>query len=231
MQYSVTTKRETAFISRDSGFWDGDTLHQQIQTDIEHSKAALTVFPTIDSFIKQSAPPPRNADLDEIKAVFDLRTLQKELISALSVAFRKRYSASKLDWHLIHSELTSAIVYDINQQTLFAELAYGVEALVESTVWVYPMAGPNLLGQHRLMTLASLNPAQAAFEQPAPNLFLGLSKPATEEPKILNKWHRVTATVRVLLRLFNKNVSEAEIDAVSIEKIQEVKPAASSVAP
>jgi PIN domain len=235
MQYSVTKKRETAFITRDGGFWEGEDLHEQIRRDIEDSKAPLTVFPTIDSFIKQSAPPPRKATSEEVEQVFDLGTLHKELIAALSGAFRKAYTSSKLEWQLGDSKMTSAVIYDIDEQTAFAEVTYALEAFVESTTWVYPMAEPGLglFGQGQLAP-APLNPFSplSAMLNPQPhNLFSGFAQP-TAGPKAVNRRHAVIANVRVLLRILNKKVSEAEIDSVSIAKREDVEAAAAvTVAP
>jgi hypothetical protein len=220
MQYCFTTKRDTAFISRDGGFWDGEALHEQIQRDIENLHAPISVFPSVDSFIRKSAPPPRDGDLAEIQALFDLRTLEKELIPALSAAFRKRYSANSLNWQLREFTLDKAIVYDINQNTSFAELTYLADGIVESSINTYPMM---TAGMGPLAAIGGFN--QVIMAQPLNPLGILAPQPEIQGPRFVRRWHRADAKIRVLLRVLNKKVSEAEIDSAIIENILEIDPA------
>jgi hypothetical protein len=56
LQYAETEKKSVALVTADGGFWNDTQVHDHILEDIKNRKVDVSVFRSVEDFVKASAP-------------------------------------------------------------------------------------------------------------------------------------------------------------------------------
>jgi len=107
LSYSDTAGTQVAFISGDSGFWAKDAPHPDIQHDLQSKGGRVSIYKTIDDFIKSHAPAPTPVTAEWVEEHLPIQTIEPELLQKVSADLAKELRAVIRDLTLEHSELYS----------------------------------------------------------------------------------------------------------------------------
>jgi len=92
LEYCASASAEVAFISADSGFWEGDHIHPQVQKDTQSKNGRIAIYRSIPDFLQQHAPAPVTATQQWVEQNFQVQAIEAQLIDRawreLSAQFR-----------------------------------------------------------------------------------------------------------------------------------------------
>jgi hypothetical protein len=241
LQFAKTENKPVAFISADNGFWADAEVHEHIRSDIEGSKVDVSIFRTIDDFVKASAPAPTSVDSEAVSKFFDISTLSETILAAT----RKALPVGKLGFRPIAMRntrlqaptLSAGTLYEIDADTKLAELSYdflvvadwefrepsfqsggmfsGIESHFPSPLALRGGIPLSALVRPNLEWLSSRFVPRYAESYGAP-----LSSPAQPE-RIVTKTYAISAKAQISVRLVKGALSEAELDGVEVTAVEE----------
>ncbi|MCI0561036.1 MAG: PIN domain-containing protein, partial [Nitrososphaera sp.] len=129
LQYAQKERKEVAFVTSDQGFWDGEGMHEHIRQDIEQRGVTVSLFRTIEDFVKTSAPAPLPIDANRVSTFFDISSMSNAIVNAMRKALattRWRFWDSVQAAQLLEAKLAQGTLYEINADTQYAEIAYTI---------------------------------------------------------------------------------------------------------
>ena len=235
LQYAETEKKPIAFVTADGGFWNEAGVHEHLAEDIDQRKVNISLFHSIDDFIKDSAPKSSPADEAYVLKFFDVTSVRGQITNAV----RKELSNSKrllLQSFTVQSiesislKFSSGTIYEIDPETKFMELSYDavfaahvefVEQSFPSTFGIGGLRAPfggigsplslaapiNVFEQQREFMLA-LNSGRAVLQTAPANRVV--------------KGYAVSAKAQISIRVVKGTVTENELDRVEINKVEEM---------
>jgi hypothetical protein len=242
LQFAEAEKKPVALVTSDGGFWNDTQVHDHLLEDIRNRKVNVSVFRTIEDFMKASAPPPVPVDAEYVSKFFDVLNMQLDLLGAAKKVlanwkrtFWQPFTVRSVQ--LTRYKFTAGTAYEINPETKFIELVYDLTftAHVALTEWPEPtgkgfssilgtsLGNPFDAPSGRLSEMVSpsnLNRFLTSYTS-----FLGTPEPAPQAERITVKAYAVSATAQVSIRLLNEALSETELDRLEIYKVEEMKEA------
>lgn len=128
LQYAADTKSRVALISRDSGFWDGESLHTELKGDIAAYNVEVSAYKDVESFNKMNALRSSFLAAKEVQGLLDVRELDAKAVERVS----QRLNGIETERSVVHFRLGSVvsaefgegILYDVAEDVQFAEAAY-----------------------------------------------------------------------------------------------------------
>lgn len=134
LEYAKSSKHGVAFISADSGFWEGNDPHPQIRNDIQMSRASTTLYKSIDTFIEANSLRSIPAEKDWALKLFS--GLEADVLAASERNFAGIVTGKKLE----STEFREGMVYDVAPNIQVVELSFlvnvGIEAIAVNSVLV-----------------------------------------------------------------------------------------------
>jgi hypothetical protein len=250
LQFAEAEKKPVALVTADGGFWNDTQVHDDLLEDIRDRKVNVSVFRTIEDFMKSSAPPPVPIDAEYVSKFFDLLDMEPDLLDEARkvLAKWKRTFLQPFDvrsMQLTRYKLSTGTAYEINPETKFIELTYDLTFTAdvalsdrqETTGKGFPFFAGKALGSPFGSTNALLSdmvsPSNLNRLMPAYNSFLGIAEAAPQAERITVKTYAVSATAQISIRLLNEALSETELDGLEIYKVEQMEKAepAESVQP
>jgi hypothetical protein len=148
-----------AFITDDSGYWEGDKPKEQIARDISKSDVKVSLFRSIDEFLRANAPKPQPASADWASHRISLESIIPELLSSYKTSI-----TSRLAWQVVGSphidriefvegRFSGGTRYDLGEGVEFAEVTYHVTLLAEIQVLPSPQPQYALLPSTGMLSL------------------------------------------------------------------------------
>jgi hypothetical protein len=137
LQYSTFEKKEVAFITNDSAFWesDSDVPHRQIAEDIANKKAAVKLFRGVAAFLSANMPTPVEVDTEWVTRNVEQPVLL-DRIEAVAMAEAQR--KLPLQWGRKVSQprvqFMRGNLFGDNQQPKFAELEFEFATRLDATI-------------------------------------------------------------------------------------------------
>jgi hypothetical protein len=247
LQYAENEKKHLALVTNDGGFWNDTEIHEHLKQDVDERKVNVSLFRTIDDFIKGSAPQPKSVEDAYVSKVFDVITLADDITAASKrgLSTWKRFfleSFTVRSANLESAKFVAGTVYEIDPQTKFAELTY--ELLIVADLAFREESFPPSFGVRGLGTVFEPLGAWGTLSQmaiahgpsatrdfasilPAYHSTLGLglgpsrSEP-TESQHVTIRTYAVSAKAQVSIRLVEDKPTETELDRVEITKVEEM---------
>jgi hypothetical protein len=237
LQYADKEKKQIALVSNDGVFWNDTEIHEHLKQDIAERNVNVSLFRSVDDFIKSSAPKPKSVDEAYVSKVFDIARLADDI----SARTKKALSTWKIFFQpftirsakLQSAQFSSGTVYEIDPETQFAELAYEVLVVADLAFTEQSFAGGGFGsafqpsgGTLSEMAAPSLSTFMGhdVFRMYRSGLGLGIGGSRFEPPQPLRttvKTYVVSANAQVFLRLVNGKPSEVELNRVGISKAEE----------
>lgn len=122
LTYSTTAPENVAFVSQDSAFWSDDKPHPDIARDISGSEARLSIYQTIDEFLKNHAPAPTEITPEWFSQHFEAAHFERDSVEAATRELSKVLSGSVRDVHLDELNFVSGSLYEVAIGVQFTEL-------------------------------------------------------------------------------------------------------------
>ena len=221
LQYGKESNRDVAFVSQDSGFWDGIDVHPHILEDIAQRKVKVRVFRSIDEFVKQSAPAPSALTASESSSLFALEPHLEAVKAATQSALQRGVQGTITSLEITSTTFTSGELYQIGSNTKYVELSYDLLVKAE---WQRPSVSPSsLLRAMKPPSIVSLEThIKKPFSLPAGAVRPALSQIGQREsaqhelPQNINRFIVVSARASIFARLVNDAAAEVEIDTVDV---------------
>lgn len=132
LQYAKKQNKEIAFVSADKGFWNGDQVHGQILEDLSKHCAKIRIYRTVEDFVKESSPPPKPVDDEQVSPLFDLHSLTDAIVRTASDALLNHRQVFLISFlgiaamTLTHYEFEEGEIYELGEDNQFMELTYGI---------------------------------------------------------------------------------------------------------
>jgi hypothetical protein len=233
LQFAEAEQKPVALVTSDGGFWNDAEVHDHLLEDIRNRKVNVSLFQTVEAFIKASAPAPVPVDAEYVSKFFDLANMMPDL---LGVAKKPLANWKRTFWQPFTvrsvqpatSKLSGGTAYEINPQTKFVELAYDLTFIAHAalTEWKpQPMSGGLFSafgGPVFGSGFGTTVPAGLLSELASPSS-VGLRR--FRFYKQINrttvKTHAVFAKAQISIRLVNQAFSETELDGLEIYKVEE----------
>jgi hypothetical protein len=244
LQFAQVEQKQIALVTADSGFWAEKEIHEHLRDDITKRNVKISLFRTIDDFIKDSAPAPVTINAEEVAKFFDVLGMTDAIITATKKAlatWRRHFSQSFTvrSSPLELPTLAAGTVYEINAETKLAELSYDFLMLAEIEFpapldpysprmfsRIGSMSPPgmplsNLMHANFPSILGLETHLQSSF-QPILNssgrVFVQTMKP--ENPTLST--YAISGKAQISVRLVNGALTEAELDGVDLLKVEEL---------
>lgn len=149
LQYARDHKVGVALVTRDSGFWDGDSLHAELRGDIASSGVEVSVYKDIESFNKANALRSSPFPAEEVQKLFDARELDEKAIERVA----QRLDGAETEKSVVHfrsgsvlkAKLGEGTLYDVAEGVQFAEVAYRAEIVSHIVLKDKPQEIPSWL--------------------------------------------------------------------------------------
>jgi hypothetical protein len=219
--YCVAKKQEDiVFVTQDKGFWSADEPHQHILGDIKEHEGHLSIFRTIDDFLKKHAPAPSNITPEWFAEHFERAHFEQGATLGATARLSKTLSGVVRDVHLDEFKFVSGSLYCVAPGVEFTELNLSLSLSLTNIVSEHPLGTPLLGGLGGLFGSASVNPF--GFGKPSPG---SLGFPARsvfhkEDPPLREtvRQLQVRADARFSARIKEGKVAEVSLDALKIDQ-------------
>lgn len=239
--YSRSKGKPVAFISADGGFWDKDAVHPHIKEDIVRYGGMVSLFRTIEEFVKSSSPKPKPLSAETASGLFDIASMTARIVEAAKDALsrhRVRYGilGTIVSINLTQTSFEGGSVYETSDEARFVELSYGFSSKVEVQEPPFAWSGQSLLGSISATGFGSASAFApvgflsggegSPFGTAGPTGFWGGLPPyaaATREavkPDI--RTFDVKGKVHISLRAIEGTAPEIELDSVEISSVSKV---------
>jgi len=228
LQYAKATGRQAAFISNDHGFWEGDSIHSHIQEDIATAKIDISLFRTIEDFVKSSAPSPTLLDATQVSSLLRFKPDIQAIREAAKAALRKRTQGTVVAFEVASFKFSNGVLYEVGKNSQYAELTYDLAARAhiqeiafvspQSTfgnIFAAPSFDPGVFSVPMSNKPSFFKGAGAplVFDAFTPAPFIGRSLSETSPTTKAVVFH---AAVSIFVRLAEGSPTEFEIDQVNI---------------
>jgi hypothetical protein len=236
LQYAEVEKKSVALVTADGGFWDDTGIHEHLKEDIDQRKVNVSLFRSIDDFIKSSAPQPIPVDEAYILKFFDVTSVGDQILAAA----KKQISTSKrLLWQSFTVQSIKSMslrfskgnVYDIDADTKFAELTYDVLVVAEFAFTEQQVFSP-IFGSGGLgvsfggiaSPLGMLPPLSIVDQQRELLSVLNRPRPSQEASRLnrVVKRYNILVKAQISIRLVKDTLTENELDGIEIDKVEEM---------
>jgi hypothetical protein len=236
LQFAEQEKTGVALVTADKGFWNGTEVHEHIRQDIETRKVKVSLFHTIDDFIRSSAPAPVAVDAEAVSHFFDVRRISDAILAAAS---KVASTSKRIFWQqfsvktakLETAALSSGTLYQIDADTKLAELVYDLIILAELAVVNRSYFGATATGGSS--PAAAFGNLFSSVPAPLPSLLLRTQAPyfsslgslryqqqvEPEETTTLENY-TISAKALVSVRLVESHAVETELDDLEILKAE-----------
>lgn len=218
--YCASQKLEVAFVTQDRGFWSSDGPHQHIAGDIEKQSGHLSIFRTIDEFLKKHAPAPSEITPEWFAKHFEGMHFDQEATQSATQRLSKTLSGSVRDVHLDDFRFVSGSLYSVAPGVEFTELNLSLSLSLTNIISEHPFGAPLGGRLGGLLGAASLNPLFLDKPSPRPLGFLAKSIFQKEDPPLretVRQLH-IRADARFSARIKEGKVAEVSLDALKIDQ-------------
>jgi hypothetical protein len=252
LQYAETEKKPVALVTADAGFWNDANIHDHISGDIKERNVDVSLFRTVEDFVKASAPAAVSVDAGYVSKFFDVTNLMPDL----SAAARKALAGHGLVWGQQHNvrtvrpstaQFSAGASYEINPETKLLELVYELTFIANISVTEWRFHQPQIWGTGvlesypaggRFLGFAKPEVPFQGFANPvnpqSPNTIFAnpnwnwsplaqfIKPEAPQEERTTLKDYLVYAKAQISVRLVNETLADAELDGLEISKAEEM---------
>jgi predicted nucleic acid-binding protein len=135
LQYARDSKESVAFISKDSGFWDGDNPHADVLADISEGALEITLYKDIDDFNRHYAFHAETLAVEAIRHLLDVRSLDGKIVQRVANWFASLEIDGQpitfLSAEVVHASFGPGIAYDTTLNSQSIVIPYKAELLVK----------------------------------------------------------------------------------------------------
>lgn len=148
LAYTSSVEETIAFVSSDGAFWKNDAPHPNISDDItQHGQNRLSIYKTIDDFLKKHAPEPTVITSEWFAQHFKMTDFERDVVVALTRELNNTLPGTVRDMTVDQLRFNSGSLYDVAADVQFTELnlslSIGLTAILRSA-GQYAMFGGGL---------------------------------------------------------------------------------------
>jgi hypothetical protein len=121
LSYSASAPENVAFISEDGGFWVDGQPNADIVRDLDAAKGRLSLYRSIDEFLKKYAPAPCPMGHDWFAKHFDKALIEREVLRASNTELSRSLSGTIRDVNLDEVNFVSGLLYEVAPSVQYAE--------------------------------------------------------------------------------------------------------------
>lgn len=191
LKFAEQRREAVAFVSGDSGFWNGETPHDVIMNDISLVGVSITLYKDVERLLHANTLKKTKITAAGAKGLIDLKEFYPAILERaqdqLATNVVRRWEALEIKEIL----LTDGAIYDISSVSRFAELLYTFKVLCSEIL-----------------------PERSEVEYPSPAAY-----PSIDEWLIYRRnWSHMRereifeGIVRLSVRIANGKVEKAELD-------------------
>jgi PIN domain len=135
LRYARDSKESVAFISKDSGFWDGDNPHADILADISEAQLDIALYQDVEEFNRHHAFHAKTLDVEAISNLVDVRALDTKVVECVSNWLAALEVDGQvvtfLSGEVIHASFDPGTVYDTGPNLQSVVVPYKASLLVK----------------------------------------------------------------------------------------------------
>jgi hypothetical protein len=174
--YAKETGDRLAFVSGDSGFYEGDEPHPKILQDIRSHKVNIELFKKIGDLITKEAPTKVSLTEGEVMNLCDREDLRVSILSAAIAVMKDQFggyrgpSFDETNTQLVAIRFLDAASYPINPQVSFGEIDFGIDLVYSKDYDSSPQPAPSDLKESfgSMLSLALARNVEQRSVPPAP---------------------------------------------------------------
>lgn len=235
--YARESQKDVAFITSDSGFWEGDNPHNQIVADIKEWAVHVDLYRTIDEFLRANAPRPQEMSAEWAAEKIPEASFATELLAAAkgSVSRHLPWATAGVGYQLrslsfLKATFIEGTRYEVGDEIQYGEAAYTinltahVEAKPSSAVQSTGIGiGTGLGGFLSGMGPFSQSLMRGPLSTENPFAGTGFHAPEEKQLEVQRKDLEVRCTVRMSARIAKGQLPEVQINKVTIDSIGPAK--------
>jgi hypothetical protein len=120
--YTALAPENVAFLSNDGGFWRAGQPHPDVARDIDATKGRLSIYPSIDEFVKKHAPAPSEIAAEWFSEHFDKTFFERESVGAATRELNRILTGTVRDVQIDELKFVGGLLYEVAPGVQFAEL-------------------------------------------------------------------------------------------------------------
>jgi PIN domain len=175
LEYSRATNRDAAFICNDKGFWNGETLREQIEEDLAPLASRPKVYRDLDGFIGDNNLRSSSIDHAHLSKYVDDTHLTSLLREGLKSRLAVKYPQSTFEVFVDQIEYVSGTTYEVSSAASFVEFEFRFAASLQTSEpqgYNYDSSWASVDSSHGAVQYVNFYP----FSQ-LPNLFDAYNRP------------------------------------------------------
>jgi len=231
LAYTKSAAENVAFVSQDRGFWNGDSAHPNITNDIARDvPARLSIYKTIDDFVKKHAPAPTTITPEWFEQHFAVADFA-EVLPAATGELSNKLAGPVRDVTVDQLNFVSGFLYEVAPDVQFVELSLSLSLSftnIAPSPGQYPVLGGGLSGGGLVPLFGGLfnpNPLQprmgtlADFANPAAiaRIFTEVHQQAATQPAPKERHLHAKAEAKFSARIKAGALAEISLDELKID--------------
>ena len=215
LEYCDSAGSQVAFMSNDSGFWDTEQVHPQIDADLKIKEGRIGIYRSIIDFLQRHAPAPKNATQGWIEQHFKIQAIDGQLIERAWRDLSGQLGGVMRDFAIEGYEVLKGKIYDVAKDTQFAELALKV-------IFRFTHIASPISQESETLNLFTGGTFGSRFGSRYGGRFGGLVPVVNlrSAPELMTRGLRCDAFADVSVRVKKGEPSEISLDNLTIDRAQ-----------